>query len=178
MTTNAPDTAPDVHHGYRLTKVRRVDSRGGIGFSGVLTRYGTPVADVHQAGNGGQALVRFYDARTGEPQAFDAAAKTIFGAEEFEPTEALLWRLEEADQLSRARTGVFVLGQDEVDRFYSDGPQGGTYRRAPGTRPADLLRLLLAHHRDQDPFVWSKEAATFVRICCDPVERSATGRAE
>lgn len=167
MTTNTPqDTATDFHHGFRLTKVSRKNSRGGIGFSGTLTHHGKPVADVDQEGNGGQALVRFYDRSTGSPRAFEDAARAIFG-DSFEPTEALLWRLEEADQLSRSRTGAFVFGQDEVDRFYGDSPEAGSYRRVSGLKKADTAEYLRLRYADKDPFVWSKDAATFVRLIED-----------
>lgn len=167
MTTSTPQRATtDIHQGYRLTNVKRIDTRNGIGFSGTLTLDGVPVASVVQEGCGGQSLVHFLDGRgaAGE-QAFVAAAEAIFGADAFEPTESLLWRLETADKISRARTGAFVFGQDEVDRFWDDDdPQGGSYQRVSGLKKSDTAAYLRLRYADKHPFIWSKDAATFVAL--------------
>jgi hypothetical protein len=168
MTTNTPQRAAstDIHHGYRLTKVTRMDSRNGIGFSGTLTLNGVPVASVNQEGCGGQSLVHFLDGRgSASERAFEDAATAIFGAEAFEPTESLLWRLETADQISRARTGAFVFGQAEVDRFWDeDAPNSGSYRRVSGLKKADTTEYLRLRFADRQPFIWSTDAATFVAL--------------
>lgn len=165
-TTTLPAPAStDLHHDYRLTKVKRMDARCGIAFSGVLTHQGKPVADVHQHGNGGQAFVHFYDGAVGPAwKAFEQAARAIFGEDSYEPTESLLWRLESADQMSRMRNSAFVFGQAEVDRFWSEEPDGGTCRKVTGLKAAELPAYLRAHHGDKEPFVWSKAAATFVPV--------------
>ncbi|GEL47171.1 hypothetical protein CHO01_22870 [Cellulomonas hominis] len=171
MTTNTPqDTATDFHHGFRLTKVKRFVSRGGTGFSGTLTHHGKPVAEVHQEGNGGQAVVHFNDGRGGDgSRAFEDAARAIFGAESFEPTEALLWRLETAEQMSRYRSTPFVLAAAEVDAFWGDAFWGdaplrsGQFRQVRGCSPADLPTYLQERYGDA-PLVWSKAHATFVPL--------------
>ncbi|WP_251151292.1 hypothetical protein [Cellulosimicrobium sp. Marseille-Q4280] len=167
MTTNTPQRATtDIHHGYRLTKVKRMESRNGIGFSGTLTLDGAPVASVVQEGCGGQSFVHFLDGRgSATEKAFAAAAEAIFGADAFEPTESLLWRLETAAAIGRARTGAFVFGQAEADRFWDeDDADGGSYRQVNGLKKADTAEYLRLRYADKQPFIWSNDAATFVAL--------------
>lgn len=170
MTTTEPQAStPDIHRGFRLTKVTRMKSPNGIAFTGTLTLDGAPVADVHQDGNGGPAFVDFTDGyRSAARVKFEAAASEIFGADRYEPTESLLWRLEAAEKMGRARSIAFVLSAAEVDDFWSEeGPAAGVYRQIKGSSGSslDTIREYLdGHYPNTDLHVWSKDAANFVPI--------------